>query len=222
MVVVLNVWNQQAQATATLLASGNHDFVQGVREYVVRSGCDMVGINVATFFYAANPTTDEIISELQQVRTAVGSCQRCMSAGSTCKQTAWDLPCEACEAGRHQCVALVSLHSFSDQQPRQRAALGQLLSDQQEAADEKDAASDDLHSLGFGLRHFAKSVISAVRNYNITDNTDGFSFGMLYAMYVSVSPAGQFSSHHRRLCWLLLRPVRCCATMAGVRCCVSA
>lgn len=78
----------------------------------------------------------------------------------------------------------------------------------------KDIRDSNYVQYGFGMLHFCKNAISAVRNYRLTDMADTFSVSMLTSLWASnseeskrmrkVAPAGVFSfkdRHSDELCY---------------------
>lgn len=186
-----------AATLAHLLGAGNEACRQAmqnavyVKEVLETYSTDLssqICLNTSTWYHAKSPSALQIAEAIKQRKAALECCIACIQAGLTSCEKGADGLCDRCRDDESlRCEYLKEVMSIADKESEQSKALNNLHAAYWAARPQ--FLSSEFLCIGFGIRHFIKSPISALRGHRLASPDGGeLSISMLRAFVCSRSP----------------------------------
>lgn len=165
--------------------SENCSWISEVKEFDVCDASGTVHVNIFTKFASTGGDAENVKQELTEVFECLQACSNCLLSNNAkhCEYPSLKEVCTRCKTldlETSPCISAHCIHVSSDQAPSQRKAHIEL-----NKVSPNDLNDPNYRFYGFGLLHFCKNCISALRHYRLTDMSGTFFVGLLSAVWAS-------------------------------------
>jgi hypothetical protein len=163
--------------------------VGGIGSYLAVSVDDNASVRFGNFVRSKPQKQEDVEAEVTKVGGGFRPCNNCMDAGvgaaCTLPEGIWGRCSRCAQVNRSDCVYFHGLHFSSDMGGAQAAAIEALVDALQPDSDEYRKFPV---TFGFGMLHFLKSLVRAVRNYVLNNSIDTFCITDIHAIFASSAP----------------------------------